>query len=107
MCPMTADLSGVRTLDIAELRASRPDVDAQLRGREAENAELIGRVGGVRYTCAGSWIEHRLPGCRAEPTEGQCSLGAGCTAGDTAWAGHARFDSCHDAIPPCPLCADF
>lgn len=90
------------SLDIDELRADRPDVDVRLHDTEAENADLMSRVGGVTYTCVGTWICHRLPGWRTEPTTGQCSRGHGCGS-DDGWQGHVRFDSCHTVLAPCPV----
>ncbi|MEY2433913.1 MAG: hypothetical protein QOC92_3638 [Acidimicrobiaceae bacterium] len=91
------------SVDVAELRAARADVDVALAMMELENADLLTRVGGTRYSCHGVWIEHGVVrDTRDGRTGGQCSRGPGCRGAGTM--DHIRAESCHIALAPCPSC---
>ncbi len=99
-----ADRSGMETtVDVTELRTARTEVDVALALMELENADLLTRVGGTRYSCHGVWIEHGVVrDTRDGRTGGQCSRGSACRGGSAM--DHIRTESCHVALAPCPTC---
>jgi hypothetical protein len=91
------------TVDVDEMRATRPELDMALAIEELANEDLISIVGGTRYRCRGVWIEHGvIRDTRDAMTGGQCSRGRACR-GDGR-PDHIRTESCHVAFAPCPSC---